>query len=353
MSEIRTCKKCGFILDTKPGLKEIDGVCLACINAEKKKTINFKERQEWLTKYIKENRTNKEYDCVVGVSGGKDSHMIVERLIKNHGVKNPLLVTVCDEFTATHAGLDNRNNISEHFNLDHLLFRCNPKTFKEETKKDFENALFPLKWIERRLYEIPFNVAKNYGIKLVFFGENSDFDYGMSTELEIFHPLSTDETQIIYMGAIYPYSTVDSLDVARKCGFKDLDYYNEWQRNGNIENYTQIDSIGYIIHLWCKFVKFGYQRVTDMACRHVREGLLTKEQAELLIKEKDYIIDSAAMRDFCRCIGISEKHFFETVDKFVNKDLIVKDINGNYRRKDLYDGPVIEIGRTGELSNAK
>lgn len=334
---MRFCKKCGFILDTKPGLQEKDGICQSCINEQNKKNINFKERQEWLTQYIKENKTNDKYDCVVAVSGGKDSTAIVKRLMDNHGVKNPLLVTVCDEFTSTKAGTHNRKNLGDYFGVDHLFFRCNPNDFKKYTKEDFENELHPLKWIERRLYEIPFEVAKAYHIKLVFFGENSAYEYGSSDKLEIFHPtLCDDDTKVIFMGAIYPYGNYDSLEIAKECGFIDLDYYNEWQRNGisEIDRYTQIDSIGYLAHHWCKYVKFGFQRVSDMACRFVREGVITKEQAAKLIDENDYKLDRAAKIDFCRTIGITEEHFDSVVDKHANRDLVCKDVNNHWRLKE-------------------
>lgn len=335
MSEIRTCKKCGFILGTRPNLKEFDGVCSACINEDKKEEIDFKGRQKWLTQYIKDNKTSPEYDCVVAVSGGKDSHMIVKRLIENHGVKNPLLVSVYDEFTHSQAGVYNIDNMANEYNLDHIKFRCQPKSFCEHTRSDFETYLHPLIWIEKKIYEIPLDIAKRYGIKLVFYGENSAFEYGAAEELDIFHPASTDNLKVIFLGAIYPFSISDSLEQAQAIGFRDLDYYNEWQRQGCIENYMQIDSLGYIVHTWCKFIKFGFARTTDIACRYVREGKLTKEQAELLIKERDYICDPAAKRDFCKTLNITAEHFDEVVDKFANRDLLVKDINGVWKRKDL------------------
>ncbi|WP_434303282.1 hypothetical protein [Clostridium botulinum] len=333
--KIRICKKCGFILGTRPNTKDFDGVCLACLNHDKKKDINFKERQEWLTNYIKGNKTNEKYDCVVAVSGGKDSSTIVKRLIEKHGIRNPLLVTVADEFTKTEAGRYNINNLVNKYGLDLITFRCNPNDFIKHTREDFLNELHPLKWLEQKLYEIPIEIANHYNIKLVFFGENSAFEYGTSEELEIFHPQSTDRTKIIFMGAIYPYSIIDSLNEAIEIGFRDLDYYNEWQRQGSIENYTQIDSIGYTMHLWCKFVKFGFQRVSDIASRLVREGKLSNEQAVQYIKERDYICDPTSKRDFCRTIGITEKLFDKTVDKFANKELVIKDILGQWRRKDL------------------
>ncbi len=340
---IKTCSKCGFILKTRPQTRDIDGVCLACINQEKKKHINFAERQQWLTQFIKENKGTGEYDCMVAVSGGKDSHAIVRRLIENHGVKNPLLVTVTDEFSHTQAGLHNINNLVMRYDLDHITFRCKPQTFRKETLKDFEQELHPLKWIEEKIYGVPSDLARKLGIRITFFGENSAFEYGTSDELEIFHPASDDTLKIIFMGAIYPYSITDSLECAREIGFKDLDDFNEWPRQGSIENYTQIDSVAYLIQLWTKYVKFGFQRVSDVACRFVREGKLTRHQAESLIREKDHICDPSAKADFCRTIGITQEYFDQVVDRHANKQLVTKDINGTWRRKDL----ICEVKQNG------
>ena len=330
---ISFCKKCGFILGTRPGLRDENGVCLACINAENKRLIDFGSRQKWLTEYIAANKTHAKYDCAVAVSGGKDSHAIVYRLKKEHGVKNPLLISVSDEFTPTQAGIWNRSNIASYFNADHLSFRCNPEEFKYHTLTDFEKELHPLKWFEQQIYQIPIKIASDMGIKLIFFGENSAFEYGSSKELEIFHPCTTDAIKVIFMGSIWPYSIHDSLDIAKNCGFRDLDYYNEWQRVGASDSFSQIDSQGYIVHIWCKYVKFGFQRTSDMACRLVRDGLLTKEQASVLIRENDHLLDRAAKLDFCRTVSITEDYFDSVVDRHANTELVRKDINGIWRLK--------------------
>lgn len=330
---MRFCSKCGFILGTRPGLLEKEGVCQACINSEKKKDIDFAKRQAWLTEHIANNKTHPNYDCVIAVSGGKDSHMIVRRLIENHGVVNPLLVSVTDEFTHTQAGKHNINNLVTRYDLDLITFRCKPQTFKRETLKDFENELHPLKWIEEKIYKIPVEIAKAYGIKLVFFGENSAFEYGTSEELNIFHPASDSETEIIFMGAIYPYSIMDSLRQAREIGFKDLDDFNEWKREGSIEQFTQIDSIAYIIQLWTKYVKFGFQRVSDIACRLVREQWYGVEAAKYIIEDRDFQCDPAAKKDFCKTIGIMEEYFDSIIDKHANTDLVEKDSSGNWHLK--------------------
>lgn len=334
---MKNCSHCGFPLGSRPGLKDDGHTCFACLNITIKNNINFKERQEWLTEYISKNKKiDSKYDCIVAVSGGKDSHMIVKRLIENHGIVNPLLVTLLDEFTQTQAGISNIKNIAEYFDLDHILFRYKPKTAKREMYEGFVNELNPLKTHDERMVGfngIATNFAKLYNINLVFYGENAEFEYGNSDELKIFHPMSNDDIKYIYLGAIYPYSIKDSLNEAKLVGFKDLDDFEEWDRQGTIENYTQLDSVGYIAHQWCKFVKFGAQRCADIASRLVREGAISKEQAILSINEKDYILDPKAKRDLCKTIGIDEKYFDEIVDKHANLNIVEKDINGIYKRK--------------------
>jgi hypothetical protein len=329
---IRTCNKCGFILETRPNGKEFGGVCQACINAEK--VLDWGKRQNDLKDICDNLKTGGDYDCVVAVSGGKDSTVIVSTLVKEYKLK-PLLVTVTDEFSHTKAGVHNIKNIAKRFNLDHIIWRCEPETFKQETLKDFTNELHPLKWIEEKIYSVPKMIAKRFGLKAVFFGENSAFQYGTADTLDYLHPASDDDVSIYFFFAFYPYSESGNRAEAKKHGFKDLDDFNEWPRQGNIENYTQQDSVAYIIQLWTKFPKFGFQRVSDMACRFVRAGELTKEQAELLIKERDWVCDPLAKRNFCEAIGITEKHFDAVVDIHANKKLLVKDVNGNWRRKDL------------------
>jgi diphthamide synthase (EF-2-diphthine--ammonia ligase) len=333
--KIKECKKCGFILNTRPNLKDNDCVCSACFNQEKKKDINFIERQEWLTTYIKENKTHEKYDCLVAVSGGKDSTTIVRKLFESHGIKKILLVHITDEFTHTKAGIHNLNNIIKRYNCDLITFRVNPNELAESMRNGLTEFLNPLKWLEEQIYQIPIGIATNYGIKLVFYGENPEFEYGSNEKLEIFHHASTDSLRIIYLGAIYPYSTQDWFACAKEVGFLDLNHYNEWQRQGHIENYSQIDSIGYSMGIWTKFPKFGFQRVSDIASRLVRDGHLTRQQAKKLIEEHDYICDPTSKRDFCRAIKITEIYFDEMVDKHANKNIVEKDINGTWRRKDL------------------
>jgi hypothetical protein len=334
-NDMRICAKCGMP-DTRPGSSFEHGVCLACRNYENRQNIDFSERLQLLKK-ICEKRISEaaEYDCVCPVSGGKDSTVIVSELVKL-GMR-PLLITVTDEFTHTKAGMHNVNNIAKKFNLDHIIFRNAPQTFIDETLKDFENELHPLKWVEEKIYSIPIKIAKLYNIPLVFFGENSSYEYGSSDILDLLHPSSDEETKVYFFFAFKEYNEIETMKKAKEFGFKDLDDCDEWFRQGNVENFTQIDSIAYIIQLWTKFPKYGFQRVSDIASRMLRKGQISKQQSELLIKEKDYVCDPAAKRDFCTTIGITEDYFDDIVNKHANKDILVKDVNSVWRRKDLFE----------------
>lgn len=334
--KILGCKVCGFPIEYRPNLYSKDGICGACLNLEIKKTINFQERQEWLNKHLaKTQNKNSQYDCVIGVSGGKDSHMIVKRLMENHNIKNPLLVTTYDECTHTKAGEHNIKNIAQFFDCDHIIFRYKPQTNKKEMLECFTKYLNPYMKAEIRLGGfdgIVMKMAKMFGVRNAFFGENADFEYGSTKELNILHKNSNKDINLIYMGAIYPYGYMDSLNEAKSVGFKDLDDFKEWNRRGSVENFAQIDSIGYMAQYWCKYVKFGAQRTTDMATRLVREGVYTREQALIYINEFDHILDPFTKRDICDIMSISGKKFDEIVDSHANTKIVYKDANGAWRR---------------------
>ncbi len=333
---IRRCANCGFILGTRPGLYEVDGICGACVNAEIAEDMDWKARQQALAEIAqdaKKQGAGKDHDCVIAVSGGKDSTVITKRLVNDYGLR-ALLVTVTDEFTHTQAGQHNIKNIAERFNCDHLIWRFKPEEFKRHTKNDFMDSLHPLKWIEERIYKVPVMIAKRFAIPVVFFGENSAFEYGTSKELSTLHPTTDPYAAAYFFFAFERYSEIGNKETAAIYGYKTLDDFNEWQRHGNIENYTQQDSIGYIIQLWTKFVKYGFQRVSDMACRFVRQGLLTREQALQYIRDLDYQCDPTAKRDFCKTVGITAEQFDAAVDKHANRELVEKDANGIWKLRE-------------------
>lgn len=359
------CKRCAMP-DTRPGsIFDEKGVCQACRNYEKRGIANWDERKTELIKLCDKYRTNDgSYDCVIAVSGGKDSHFLVYT-IKTELDMNPLLITVGDPFTKTEAGLNNYRNLGDTFGCDHILFDLSIDLFRRVTKIAFEELGEPLRFVEAAIYTVPLKMAIKLGIPLVVFGENSAYEYGttkqesysaMESILRIFKAIDIDfwlqrgvskkevnaitpptkeelrkvRPEVIFMSYFSPWSSTKHLEIAKRHGFRDLTH--EWQREGCIEDFEQIDSVAYMVHFWLKYPKFGFQRVSDIASRRVREGKLSLSEAKTLIMEHDHKLDQKAMEDFIRFLGYTPKQFWDIVERFWNPELF-KNIDGVWRLK--------------------
>jgi len=363
---MKRCTKC-YMPDTRPGsIFDEEGVCQACRNYEKRKRIDWNSRKRELDELCDKYRRNDGYyDCLIPVSGGKDSHRIVYemKVLRN---MNPLLITIGDPFTKTQAGTKNYNNLGETFNCDHMVFDLSVDLFKRATRLAFETTGEPLRFVEVAIYTVPMKMAIKLGIPLVVFGENSSFEYGTTDvennsangtitrmfdsidvafwlkngiqmkEMNAILPPTSDELRatnplVIYLSYYVPWSSTVNQKIARRYGFSDVTH--EWIREGYIENFEQMDSIGYIIHLWMKYPKFGFQRTSDIASRRVREGLLNLSEAKKIINENDYKIDQRALEDYCSTLGYSKKEFWDVVEKFWNPELF-ENVDGFWREKE-------------------
>ena len=137
--KMKYCTKC-VMPDTRPGITfNEEGVCSACQSHEAKKKTNwdarFKELEALCDKYRGMNGAS--YDCMIAVSGGKDSHFQVN-LMKNVMKMNPILVSVEDNFPMTDAGLHNIHNISEEFGCNIISLKPDKKSQKILMRYTFE-----------------------------------------------------------------------------------------------------------------------------------------------------------------------------------------------------------------------
>jgi len=135
----------------------------------------------------------------------------------------------------------------------------------------------------------------------------------------------------IYLSYFVPWDGYKNFELSTKYGFKSLD--DEWKRVGFIENYDQIDTVGYLVHAWFKFIKYGHARVTDVASQWIRAGRMTREEAVKLVNEEDYKLDRRMLADFLDFLDITEEYFWKVVDKFANRE-ILKKRDGVWRLKE-------------------
>ncbi|WP_036608817.1 N-acetyl sugar amidotransferase [Oribacterium sp. P6A1] len=364
---MKFCKKC-IMPDTRPHISfDKDGVCIACQNNEKKKSVDwdlrYKELEKLCDKYRR--KENGVYDCIIAVSGGKDSHYQVHVMKEQMGM-NPLLITVEDFFTMTEAGKHNIQNISEAFGCNIISFKPNRRAAKVISRYMFEKYGRPLWYVDRLLYTVPLYYAAALNIPLLVYGENVSYEYGGINDIEtysareqVFNGVAPDvdleelveagvprdeltyleapsrvlleKLDPIYMSYFLEWNSVRNYEFAKRRGFKDLTH--EWDRTNHIENFNQIDSYGYLLNAWMKFPKYGHAYATDYGARWVRYGLLTREEAVKLAEERDHAVDPKIIEDFCNFTGMTIEEFYNALDKLYNKDLFEVNALGQWRLK--------------------
>ena len=348
--------------DTRPGIKfNEDGICYPCSNHKKRQSVDWKRRYKELRKLCDKYRKNTgEHDCIVTVSGGKDSWFQVY-VMKEQMKMNPLLINVWN-LSWTNTGLLNFDNLSDEFSTECISLHMNRKVSRAMMRKAFFKLGSPTWYWDRAVYVYPIKMAIALKIPLVVYGENIAYEYGGPGAKESYSALDQlsndvvkpvpleewlDETitmqdmqfcimppltelqesgvESIYLSYFFPWDGFKNMCFTSGLGFKTLGDTNEWVRQGFIEDYDQIDSPGYLVHPWLKYPKYGHSRATDVASNLIRNGYMTRKMAIELVKKHDHRLDPIALDDFLNFTGIPPRQFFEKVDTLYNRDIFFKD----------------------------
>ena len=348
------CKLC-LMPSTRPNLSfNNDGICSQCLNFKKKENINWNLRKINFDKLVKKIKAKKKlYDCVIPVSGGKDSTWQVIKCLQM-GLK-PLCVTWKTPFR-TKIGSTNLKNLI-NLGVDHIDWTINQKIEKQFVKKTFllsGSTALPMHYA---IFSIPLKVAYKFDIPLVVWGENSAYEYGnddlnkltefnqkwlskygvnnnkslnfwkkkisnldlTSYELPNLKDLSK-KTKIIFLGDYFRWDPKVSFKIAQKKGFQETN-----KANIGIYNFADIDDNTINIHHWIKWFKFGFTRDFDNLSIEIRNNRVSKENAIKKIKNTNLnYLNKKSISDFCKYIKISEEIFFRAVEKFRNKKIWYK-----------------------------
>lgn len=356
------------MMDTRPGITFKDGVCSACTHYENRKNINWDNRwsefEQLCARYRGMNGSG-EYDCAIAVSGGKDSHYQVYMLKEVMGM-NPILFSVEDNFPMTEAGKHNIKNISEEFGCTIISCKPNIAVQKKLMRGFFEKYGKPTWYIDRLIYTYPLHMALKFNTPFLCYGENVSYEYGggygdetYSARSQILNGVASEVPieELLEMGALenelaltkapdvkdlekldpfylsyfVPWNSYKNYNFAKSRGFHDLTH--ELDRTHHAENFDQIDSRAYLVHSWMKYPKFGHASATDYTARYIRYGLMTREEAIQIVKERDGKLDPLTIRDFCEFCGYTETEFWKIVDKFYNEELFERDQFGEWKLK--------------------
>ena len=366
---MKYCTKCLFP-DGKPNLGfDTNGVCDACLAQEEKEKIDWDRRRKELEEIIKPYKNNKSsnYDCIIPVSGGKDSHYQTH-IIKNEFGLTPLLVSFHPR-DFTEIGRQNIENL-KNLGADCIEFSVNPLVYKKLAKYGLTELGDPA-WPEHLgIFTIPVQIAIAFKIPLIVWGENSQLEYGgpassrnnpyldrewnekfggyfrdkVGPEEMLKHGITEKELKFteypsdeeikqvgvtgIFLGYYLKWDAKKQVEIVKKLGFNVLDEHNE----GTYTNYENLDTKYVAIHDYFKFLKFGYGRATDHASIDIRNKRLTREEGLDLVKRYDGKIPTKYLDDFLEDFGLSMEEFLKICDKFTNKELFKKDNSGNILR---------------------
>lgn len=367
---MRICKRCLYPENHPLNIIfDDEGICSGCRVHEEKDILDWKERSEKLESILDnyKNKSGNNYDCIIPVSGARDSYFIVHTIKKVYGL-NPLLVTYNKHYN-TALGVRNLANLRIMFDCDIMTLTVNPESVKKITKATLRKFA-SIYWhciAGQTVY--PVQIAVKLKIPLIIWGAHQGIDQvGMFSHLdevemtrkyrkehdlmgyeaedlidEFDNVTEQDITQFKYpddkeiervgVRGIYlnNYIRWDSRDQHEKM-IKKYNFQTKLQ-NRTFDNYNDVDCWNYSdLHDYIKFIKHGYSKVLDHACREIRLKKLTRNKAIELVKK--YISNKPKnLKLFCDWLGITQNAFYYLIDQHRNKKIWIRNDNWEWELK--------------------
>jgi N-acetyl sugar amidotransferase len=322
---------------------------------EEKDEINWNEKFEELKEllYGYRNNNGNNYDCIIPVSGGKDSYFIVHTIKNVLGI-NPLLVTYNKQYN-TAVGIRNLANLRIKFDCDIMTMTVDPNKVKKITRSTFRRFGSVYWHILAGQTVFPVQIAVKFKIPLIIWGAHQGIDQvgmfshhdkvEMTRKYRKEHDLMgyeaddllDDEYDFIREDDIFPYRYPDENEI-EKIGVRGI-YLNNFIRwdsrtqheemikkygfetavqNRTFDTYNDTDCWLYNdVHDYMKWLKHGYGKVLDHAVREIRLKQLTRKEAISLVQ--NYMNKPMQHLDlFLKWLGITENAFHFIADQHRN-----------------------------------
>jgi len=352
---MRYCKKCLYPENAKPTIIfDDEGICSGCRYHESRslQDVDWTQRWEMFERIAEEakkmarSRGNK-HDCIIPVSGGKDSHYQVWLAKEKLGL-NPLLVTFNHLFN-TPSGKRNLYNLVERSGCDHILVSAGLDGVRRISRYMLE-TVGDLTWhYHAGIRTVPFQVAVQYNIPLIIWGEHGFAELTGIVSLEDFveftrwtrkeHDMRGYEPQdLVGKGGIEekhlaPYVYPSDADIARtEVRGIYLSNFIAWNAKTQAEQmikawnfgpvtfekertfnlHSKIEDHANDVHDYLKYVKFGYGRATDDASMEIRHGRLSRPEGRRLIARYDANVPTT-LDFYCEFLGISVGQFHDLI----------------------------------------
>lgn len=340
--KVRYCRRC-CLPETMEGISfdEI-GICVPCRSSEEKMHINWEERAHKLADIVGSFRSDSYYDCMLPMSGGKDS-MYQAHILRRLFEVTPLAVTHGQNWLSV-IGRYNLENCLKQFDLDHIVFNMNRELINRMARKSLGSIGDACWHCHIGAGTFPVQTALAWNVGLMCYGESiAESDgrgsYNGREEASLFYNLeisarvkaedmADDRTSTSDLSPwIYPprsqleSSTLRYIhlgdyffwDEERQVEFVKRNY--EWME-GTVENaykgFKSVECVMAGVHDYANFIKRGIGRATIQASTDVRRGLLTREEGFELAKAFD-TQRPHALDFYLNLTGLSEEEFEQTL----------------------------------------
>jgi N-acetyl sugar amidotransferase len=338
------------------------GRCSACVWALEKKKLNWSERKKDLIKLLNKHRKKDgSFDCLVPVSGGKDSSYVAYNLKHKYNM-NPLCVTVKPAL-AIELGNENLNSfIKSGYTL--LSIDPNYLGMQKLNKQGFIEMGFPYYGWLCAIFSAVVRVADDMNISLVFYGEDGEVEYGGTPETKKNPIFGVDYMKKIYLEKGYEkvikksklsfkesYYFKFPLSKSKKLKFTHWSYFENWDpyrnylvakkycglkeslstNSGTFTNFSQNDQKFYALHTYMMYLKFGFGRANQDASIEIRRGAMSREQGKNLVKLYDGQFPNMFLDDYLNYYKMSKNQFENVLNKWANKKLFKKSNDGLWR----------------------
>jgi N-acetyl sugar amidotransferase len=367
--------------ETKPDIFfDENGTCSACLHFERRDDVDWDARRTELVTILDRYRSadGSNYDCIIPVSGGKDSTYQTIRMLELG--MNPLCVTATTD-KLSDLGRRNIENL-KGLGVDYIEVTTNPRVRRRINRLAL-TQVGDISWPEHvTIFTVPVRLAVQLGIPLIVWGENAQNEYGGPAAAADDHVLTRrwlEEfggllglrvSDLIGRDGIeardliqYTYPSDDDLARVGVTGIF-LGYYIPWDGWGNallsqahgfetypkivegsLVNYENLDNVQTGIHDYFKFLKYGFGRATDLACMQVRRGRLSRADAIELVRQHDGKFPSVYLgypiEEVLAEIDMTVDEFNAVCDRFTNRKLFKTDRHDKLIRDD--SGSLVKV----------
>jgi N-acetyl sugar amidotransferase len=355
---MKFCKSCVCPISAVNLRLDEEGVCSSCRTFDKFTQITDEEwkdrrqRLESVLEQVKANSQGANYDCLIPVSGGKDSYFQAHVIVHEFGLK-PLLMTYHGN-NFLPEGDFNRDRMRKVFDADHLIWGPSIEVLKKLNRMAFRK-MGDMNWQNHcGIFSAPIQVAVKFKIPLVIWGEIAwdisgmhepkDFvefsaqvrhEHGLrgyewddfindpnesiSEKDMLWSKYPTDEEIIsvgvkgLYIGNYFKWDPNQHYKQMMKLyDWKQAEkpFDRTYRRHSNLDDRYENG-----IHDLMKFVKFGYGRATDHASKDIRDGYMTREKGIEMVQQYDHVV-SEDLQYWLNYVDMSEEEFWRIADTF-------------------------------------